>query len=99
MSSLEHWDLMGKTGTGQNPQDPNRDHAWFAGMAGPKGGSPEIVVVVLVEFGESGSGTAAPLVAKTADYWLRRRYGIPTDTIQTLREHYMAGRPAPWAGR
>jgi penicillin-binding protein 2 len=99
MSSLEHWDLMGKTGTGQNPQDPTRDHAWFAGMAGPKGGGPEIVVVALVEFGESGSGTAAPIVAKTADYWLRRRYGIPTDTIQTLREHYMAGRPAPWAGR
>jgi penicillin-binding protein 2 len=99
LSSLEHWDLMGKTGTGQNPQDPNRDHAWFAGMAGPKGGAPEIVVVVLVEFGESGSGVAAPLMAKTADYWLRRRHGIPTTDIQTLGEHYQTGTPAPWAGR
>ncbi len=94
MASLEHWDLMGKTGTVQNP--PNPDHAWFAGIAGPKGGAPEIVVVVIVEFGQSGSGTAAPLVAKTADFYLRKKYGIPIDTIQTLREHLMAGIPAPW---
>ena len=59
LSSLEHWDLMGKTGTVQNP--PNPDHAWFAGIAGPKGGAPEIVVVVIVEFGESGSGVGRPL--------------------------------------
>ncbi|MFC1575036.1 penicillin-binding protein 2 [Gemmatimonadota bacterium] len=94
-SSLEHWDLMGKTGTGQNPG--GADHAWFAGIAGPKGGPPEIVVVVIVEFGESGSGVAAPLVAKTADFYLRRKHGIPVDSIQTLNEHYRAGRPAPWA--
>ena len=97
LSSLEFWDLMGKTGTVQNP--PNPDHAWFAGIAGPLGGAPEVVVVVIVEFGESGSGVAAPLVAKTADYYLRRKHGIPVDTIQTLREHYMTGRPAPWANR
>ncbi len=95
LSSLEHWDLMGKTGTVQNP--PNPDHAWFAGIAGPRGGDPEVVVVVIVEFGESGSGTAAPLVAKTADFYLRRKHGIPVDSVQTLREHYLAGRPAPWA--
>jgi penicillin-binding protein 2 len=95
LSSLEHWDLMGKTGTVQNP--PNPDHAWFAGIAGPRGGEPEIVVVVIVEFGQSGSGVAAPLVAKTADYFLRRKYGIPVDSIQTLREHLLTGRPAPWA--
>lgn len=99
LSSLEHWDLMGKTGTGQNAQDRNRDHAWFAGMAGSHGGKPEIVVVVLVEFGESGSGVAAPLMAKTADYWLRKKYGIPIDTIQTLGEHYRTGTPARWAVR
>ncbi len=99
LSSLEHWDLLGKTGTGQNAQDRNRDHAWFAGMAGPPGEAPEIVVVVLVEFGESGSGVAAPIMAKTADYWLRKRYGIPIDTIQTLGEHYRTGTPAPWAVR
>ena len=48
--------------------------------------------------GESGSGVAAPLVAKTADFYLRRKYGMPPpDSIQTLGEHYNAGRPAPWA--
>lgn len=97
LSSLEHWDFMGKTGTSQNAQDPERDHAWFVGIAGRRGGEPEIVVAAIVEFGVSGSRTAAPLVAKTADFYLRRKYGIPVDTIQTLGEHLRAGRPAPWA--
>ncbi|MFH1765299.1 MAG: penicillin-binding protein 2 [Gemmatimonadota bacterium] len=97
MSSLEHWDLMGKTGTVQN--EPNPDHAWFTGIAGPRGGAPEIVVVVIVEFGVSGSGVAAPIMAKTADFYLRRKYGIPVDSIQTLGEHYRTGTPAPWAAR
>ena len=96
-SSLEHWDLAGKSGTVQNAQDATRNHAWFAGIAGPWEKPPEIVVVAMVEFGESGSGVAAPLVAKSADYFLRKRYGIPTDTIQTLREHIQTGTPAPWA--
>jgi len=99
-TALEHWEVIGKTGTSQNAQDSLRAHAWFAGMAGPWGGEPEIVVVALVEFGESGSGVAAPLVAKTADFYLRRKYGMPPpDSIQTLGEHYRAGRPAPWARR
>ena len=38
----------------------------------------------------------APIMAKTADYYLRRKYGIPIDTIQTYNEHLRAGRPAPW---
>ncbi len=98
MSSLEHFDLMGKTGTAETGGGrPN--HAWFAGMAGLPGGPPEVVVVALVEFGDSGSETAAPLVAKTADYLLRARHGIVQDTVQTLREHYLAGRSAAWATR
>lgn len=99
LSSLEYWDLMGKTGTGQNAQDPSRPHAWFAGMAGPPGGDPEVVVVAIVAFGEHGSTAAAPLVAKTADFWLRKKHGLPIDTIQTLGEHYRTGTPAPWAAR
>jgi penicillin-binding protein 2 len=94
-SSLEHWDIMGKTGTGQNPQ--GADHAWFAGIAGSPGGDPEIVVVALVVHGESGSGVAAPIVAKAADFYLRNKYGIPVDSVQTLNEHYARGRGAPWA--
>ncbi len=97
LSSLEAWDLWGKSGTGEN--ETGIDHAWFAGFGGPIGGDPEIVVVALVEQGESGSGTAAPVMAKTIDYYLRRKYDMPVDTIQTLREHYRVGRPAPWANR
>ena len=98
-SWVEHWELMGKSGTAQNAQDPDRSHAWFAAIAGPRGGTPEIVVVVLVELGESGSIVAAPIAAKSADYFLRKRHGIPTDTIQTLGEHLLTGTPAPWANR
>jgi cell division protein FtsI/penicillin-binding protein 2 len=100
LSSLEHWDLIGKTGSGENPlsrQGLAETHAWFAGMAGPWGQKPEIVIVALVEYGGGGSATAAPIVAKAADFYLRKKYGIPTDTIQTLREHLMSGRPAPWS--
>lgn len=97
-STLEHWDLIGKTGTAQQgPTGERPPHAWFAGMAGPFGAAPEIVLVVLVEEGDSGSGVAAPIAAKAADFHLRRKYGIPVDSIQTLREHQEAGVPAPWA--
>jgi penicillin-binding protein 2 len=100
LSSLEHWDLYGKTGTGQNPlsaQGLAADDAWFAGMAGPRGGDPEIVVVVLVQYGGGGSSVAAPLMAKTADFYLRRKYGIPIDTIQTLGEHLRTRGWPSWA--
>lgn len=98
LSSLEHFDLLGKTGTVQHGGDePN--HAWFTGIAGPFGGAPEIVIAAVVEFGDSGSGVAAPLVAKAADFYLRGRHGIARDTIQTLREYLNAGRRADWASR
>ena len=90
-SSLEHFELLGKTGTAQSV--PGREtHAWFTGMAGRFGETPEIVVVALVEYGGGGSAVAAPLAAKTADYFLRGEYGIPRDTIQTLIEYYNTGR-------
>ena len=96
MSSLEHFDVLGKTGTAQSvPGQPN--HAWFGAISGLRGGDPEIVVVALVEYGEGGSASAAPLAAKTADFYLRGRHGIPRDTIQTLGEHLLNGRSAPWA--
>ncbi|MEX0935761.1 MAG: penicillin-binding protein 2 [Gemmatimonadota bacterium] len=97
MSSLEHWDFIGKTGTAQQGLEQDRSHAWFVGLAGPWFEEPEIVIAVIVEEGESGSAMAAPIAAKAADYHLRRKYGIPTDTIQTLREHINAGVSAPWA--
>jgi cell division protein FtsI/penicillin-binding protein 2 len=94
LSSLEHWELAGKTGTAQNPH--GRNHGWFVGMAGPRDGEPEIVIAAIVEFGERGSATAN-YVAKVADYYLRTRYGMEIDEVQTLRDHLNAGRAAPWA--
>jgi hypothetical protein len=73
------------------------DHAWFVGIAGPPDSEPEIVVVAIVEFGESGSRVAAPIVAKAADFYLRKKHGIPFDSVQTLNEHYAAGRIPRWA--
>jgi penicillin-binding protein 2 len=94
MSALEHWDFVGKTGTSQNPQ--GADHGWFTGLAGPKGGEPEIAIAAIVEHGLHGS-TAAQYAAKAADYYLRRKHGMAIDSIQTLREHMLVGRPTPWA--
>ncbi|HUG41450.1 MAG TPA: penicillin-binding protein 2 [Longimicrobiales bacterium] len=93
-SSLEHWSWMGKTGTAENPHGP--DHGWFVGIAGPPDGAPEVVVSAIIEAGEHGSDVAQ-VAAKVADYYLRRAHGMPIDTIQTLREHWLAGRPARWA--
>jgi penicillin-binding protein 2 len=101
-TALEHWEVIGKTGTGQNSlslQGLADDHAWFAGMAGPIGGDPEIVIAVIVEYAGGGSAVAAPIMAKTADFYLRRRYGIPVDSVQTYLEHLRTGRPAPWYAR
>ncbi len=93
-SAVEHWDWIGKTGTAQNPH--GEDHGWFVGIAGPRNDPPEIVVAVIVEEGEHGSDVAQ-LAAKAADYYLRSRRGMPIDTTQTLREHWLRGVPAPWA--
>jgi penicillin-binding protein 2 len=78
---LANWQLFGKTGTSQNSADPHRPHAWFTGFAGPRGGSPEVVVAVIVEFGESGAGSAAPIGAKVADYYLNKIHGRPTPPL------------------
>ncbi|MSR23436.1 MAG: penicillin-binding protein 2 [Gemmatimonadetes bacterium] len=96
-STLEYWDIIGKTGTAQRgPQQPI-SHAWFIGLVGPWDAPPEVAVAVMVEEGASGSAMAAPIAAKAADFYLRRKYGIAVDTIQTLREHQEAG--VPWRGR
>jgi penicillin-binding protein 2 len=48
--------LAGKTGTAQNSQDAERDHAWFVGFAPAK--DSKIVVAVMLEFGMSGTNAA-----------------------------------------
>lgn len=69
--------IAGKTGTAQvvkvadgvnrklvarMAKEKNRDHAWFVGYA--PAGDPKIVVSAIVEHGEHGATTAAPLVQK-----------------------------------
>lgn len=78
---LRDWKLYGKTGTAQNSADPERDHAWFTGFAGPRGRDPEIVVAVVVEFGRSGGRAAAPIASQMADFYLNRKHGRPTPPL------------------
>jgi penicillin-binding protein 2 len=64
--------VAGKTGTAEN--FPTRDnpkgkaHAWFIAYAPAE--NPKIAVSVLVEQGEHGSSTAAPIAAELIDYYL-----------------------------
>ena len=78
---LRDWKLYGKTGTSQNSADPKRDHAWFTGFAGPRGRDPEIVVAVIVEFGESGGRVAAPVAAQLANFYLNKKHGRPNPPL------------------
>jgi penicillin-binding protein 2 len=70
--------MAGKTGTAQVVgikqgeeydsealRERNRDHALFVGFA--PFDNPKIAVAVIVENGESGSGTAAPIARKMFD--------------------------------
>ncbi|HEX6750928.1 MAG TPA: penicillin-binding protein 2 [Longimicrobium sp.] len=94
---LRNWALLGKTGTSQNSADPRRPHGWFTGFAGPRGKAPEIVVAVIVEFGESGSGSAAPIGAKVADFYLNKIHGLPTPPLLSPESARVGAmmRPAP----
>ncbi len=73
--------IAGKSGTAQvvaikqgekydrtKVQERHRDHALFVGFA--PADNPKIVVAVMVENGESGSGVAAPVVRQVMDAWL-----------------------------
>ncbi|NQD79809.1 penicillin-binding protein 2 [Pseudomonas sp. CrR14] len=73
--------IAGKSGTAQvvaikqgekydrsKVQERHRDHALFVGFAPAE--NPQIVVAVMVENGESGSGVGAPVVKKVMDAWL-----------------------------
>jgi len=73
--------IAGKSGTAQvvaikqgekydrnKLQERHRDHALFVAFAPAE--NPKIVVSVMVENGESGSGVAAPVVRQVMDAWL-----------------------------
>lgn len=78
--------IAGKSGTAQvvaikqgekydrsKVQERHRDHALFVGFA--PADNPRIVVSVMVENGESGSGVAAPVVRQVMDAWLLDEHG------------------------
>nr|MBA3403321.1 hypothetical protein [Gemmatimonadaceae bacterium] len=51
-SAIKGLVIAGKTGTAQNSENPNLDHAWFVGFA--PADKPTIVVAVFLEFGDHG---------------------------------------------
>ena len=94
LSTLDHWDVGGKTGTAQNSLGD--DHAWFVGWAAPRGEEPEIVAAMLVYGGESGSSTASAPVMNAINFFMNRRYDRPFDRYGTPREKSRAGVPFDW---
>ena len=56
-----------------------RDHALFVGYA--PADNPQIAVAVLVENGEHGSSTAAPVARKIFDAWVSRQPLSPATLI------------------
>ena len=89
------YSIAGKTGTAQvfsvaqNARynesaiaERLRDHAWFVAFAPIE--TPRIVVVVLVENGRSGSGTAAPIARAVMDAYLLRKFVVPKSDLGTV---------------
>ena len=69
-SRLQGIIVAGKTGTAQNAQDAERDHAWFVGYA--PADDPKIVVALMLEFGGSGA-RAARYATRIIEHYLRGR--------------------------
>lgn len=92
LSSLERYQLYGKTGTAQNPHGD--DHGWFVGFSGKPGGNPEIVVAAIIEHGLHGSDVG-PMAAKLINFYLDRKHGLPFDAQPTLIERWESRR-ATW---
>lgn len=57
--------VAGKTGTAETAVHSRDNHAWFAAFAPAE--NPEIVVVVMIERGGSGSSSAAPVARKVLE--------------------------------
>ena len=66
--------LSGKTGTAQNTENPNKDHAWYVGFAPAE--NPKIVVSVFLEFGEHGY-----YAARVASKIIARYLGVGGDIV------------------
>lgn len=72
-SSLDRFDIIGKTGTAEAPDlvDPaaeggpvtlrEGDHSWFVVMVGERGGRPRFVIAVIMEYAGSGGRVSGPI--------------------------------------
>jgi penicillin-binding protein 2 len=69
--------IAGKTGSAQNTENPNKDHAWFVGFA--PGEDPKIVVAVFLEFGIHGY-FAARVASKIIGFYLK---AAPAELVDT----------------
>jgi penicillin-binding protein 2 len=87
LSRVQNRDLIGKTGSAQSCGGcpSTTDHAWFVGMAGPKGKHPEIVAAMFLEYGQHGA-TASGYVAKAINFYLDRKYGMPFNPHPIARD-------------
>ena len=94
LTRLQNWDLLGKTGTAQNPH--GEDHGWFTGIAGPPGEEPEIVAAMVVIHGEAGSQISGT-PANAMNFYLNRKHGLPFERYATPRERNPRGLPIDWA--
>lgn len=82
---LKNVEIAGKTGTAQvfsvksgektdtkNLDYALRDHAWFVSYAPAK--KPAIAIAVIIEHGESGSGTAAPIAGAITEKFVKKDF-------------------------
>ena len=76
-SAIRNVAFAGKTGTSQNAQNRNADHAWFVGFA--PADQPTIVVAVMIEFGLHGS-RAARIASKIVERYLHTTVAAPPVT-------------------
>ena len=69
--------IAGKTGSAQNTENPEKDHAWFVGFA--PADNPTIVVAVFLEFGIHGY-FAARVASKIIGFYTK---AAPVELIDT----------------
>ena len=69
--------IAGKTGSAQNTENPDKDHAWFVGFAPAE--NPKIVVAVFLEFGIHGY-LAARVASKIIGFYTK---AAPVELIDT----------------
>lgn len=94
IEGLAPYIMAGKTGTAQvvgikqgekydseSLKKRQRDHALFMGFAPAK--NPQVAIAVIVENGESGGKTAAPIAAKVVGHYLKNLRGGKKAVAQT----------------